>query len=375
MLATLRMEKETQENIPERGDDLFAADSLRQISEEISSEFPPPRLGTELVLLEVDPRRAHAYWNIDVEDYKDAQLDSGSKQPTMVLRMYDITGVNFDGSNARETFDTEIQGLQGHWYVDLWQHGRKYVADLGFRRGDGSLAFIARSNEVETPQEGPSSSPDVGMDLVSVSAPEAVAGEGPPAARLATLAILPRETVADAKADFIEGDYPREYGAPVAAPVENSPVDLHWPEPDEHEVNSPEVQKKIDTFYKEMAGPESAISLEESRAEQELKGDSGVTEMPTASPEAVTPPSPAPNAPVSLDNYINYSSFEPGRQNVELEVNTELHIYGRAKPGSNLTLFGQKVQLRPDGTFSVRKPLPQGAVVIPLLFTPNGEGT
>ena len=59
---------EAEDQAPGSGD----SDELRSIAEEISSLYPPPRLGTELVLLEIDPHRAHAYWNIDVADYQEA---------------------------------------------------------------------------------------------------------------------------------------------------------------------------------------------------------------------------------------------------------------------------------------------------------------
>lgn len=367
--GTLRMEKDDPQQIPERGDDPFASDELRQISEEISAEFPPPRLGTELVLLEVDPQRAHAYWNIDLEDYQDAKLDSGRLNPTMVLRMYDVSGVNFDGTNAREVFDTEIQGLQGQWYVDLWQHGRKYVADIGFRRADGSLAFIARSNEVQTPPAGPSSENDAALELVAAALSHEVAERVPIAQGQSRLSVMSQETVADISTQVIENDYPREYGASTPPSANRAPVEISWPEPEEILHNTPDIQQRVDKFYKELTEPESAISAAELRMEHEME---------SAEEPASMPPAPASNespatGPVPLESYVNYSSFESGRHGVELEINTELHVYGRAKPGSDLVLFGQKVQIRPDGTFSIRKPLPQGAVVIPLLFTPNGD--
>jgi hypothetical protein len=63
---------------------------------------------------------------------------------------------------------------------------------------------------------------------------------------------------------------------------------------------------------------------------------------------------------------VSYSSGSLGRSADLLEVNTELHVFGRARPGTRLKIFGRPVALRPDGSFSVRRPLPQGAVVIPL---------
>jgi hypothetical protein len=57
-----------------------------------------------------------------------------------------------------------------------------------------------------------------------------------------------------------------------------------------------------------------------------------------------------------------------------LEINAEIHLFGRAQPGSRLRLFGRPVALRPDGSFSVRVPLPEGAVVVPIeLKGPEGS--
>jgi hypothetical protein len=77
-------------------------------------------------------------------------------------------------------------------------------------------------------------------------------------------------------------------------------------------------------------------------------------------------------APLALESTLSLSSFALGRETVELEVSAELHIFGRAKPGTDLHLFGRKVALRPDGSFSISRPLPNGALVISALFAGNG---
>jgi hypothetical protein len=50
-----------------------------------------------------------------------------------------------------------------------------------------------------------------------------------------------------------------------------------------------------------------------------------------------------------------------------LEVATELILYGRTKPDAHVTLAGKPVALRPDGTFSVRFHLPDGALHLPVV--------
>jgi hypothetical protein len=56
-----------------------------------------------------------------------------------------------------------------------------------------------------------------------------------------------------------------------------------------------------------------------------------------------------------------------------LEVHAEVHVFGWARPGSRLRVFGRPVALRPDGSFSVRRPLPEGALVLPLELLPPAE--
>lgn len=49
-----------------------------------------------------------------------------------------------------------------------------------------------------------------------------------------------------------------------------------------------------------------------------------------------------------------------------LAVNTELIVYGATEADAKLTVAGKPVQLRPDGTFSLRFALPDGKQVIPV---------
>lgn len=79
-----------------------------------------------------------------------------------------------------------------------------------------------------------------------------------------------------------------------------------------------------------------------------------------------------PQAASSMESVLTVSSFALGTELVDLEINAEIHIYGRARPGTQLMLFGRKVMLRPDGTFSITRPLPNGALVLSALLT-GGE--
>jgi hypothetical protein len=52
-----------------------------------------------------------------------------------------------------------------------------------------------------------------------------------------------------------------------------------------------------------------------------------------------------------------------------LTVNTELIVYGQTQANAKVTIAGQPVSLRPDGSFSLRLFLPDGKQVIPVVAT------
>jgi ribosomal protein L34 len=62
-----------------------------------------------------------------------------------------------------------------------------------------------------------------------------------------------------------------------------------------------------------------------------------------------------------------------GQRGFWFQVEAELIIYGATEPGAKVTLQGEPVTLRPDGTFSVRMALPNGRQIIPAVaISPDG---
>ncbi|MCS6771779.1 MAG: DUF4912 domain-containing protein [Kiritimatiellae bacterium] len=499
---------------PQTRETSLSAEDLRAISQEISSSYPPPRLGTELVLLEINPHRSHAYWNIDVADFRRAAEAAGDPNPPLLLRVHDITGVNFDGTNSNSFFDLQVQGLQGHWYVDLWQDGRTYIGEIGLRRPDGRLEILARSNPVSTPIA--SESPHYHTEAVNVAetnpenrltdllrphppAKEPIAGE-PQAAGESTgdpnsppLVIVPPPEPAAFQSPEIESAPPdlesadilpvgpqsgpdlpqrKEFPLPPGAEsrpavyldVEPPPNESDFPEPAEYAFAQSEFDREVSPepmkadsptsetdesssavqpspepaeprsfeerpdwpsaeelarFVVEAFAPGGALAaqsvetlmtrfaavpstgeeqhaappsddapagaaVQREASEHGLPGSPQpapppANEKPALASEAPTPAaSPrgggngqfsGPPASLPLENYIALFSAEHGSPQVALEVNVELHIFGRVRPGMQVSFYGQPVPLRPDGSFSLRKPLPHGAVVLPILAT------
>ncbi len=71
--------------------------------------------------------------------------------------------------------------------------------------------------------------------------------------------------------------------------------------------------------------------------------------------------------PMSAPLFARYGAngVQPGRRKFNFQVDAELLVYGATEPGGQVTLNGDPVRLRPDGTFTVRFHLPNCRQVIP----------
>jgi hypothetical protein len=70
----------------------------------------------------------------------------------------------------------------------------------------------------------------------------------------------------------------------------------------------------------------------------------------------------------SMDSpFGKFSGADGGRAEFTLDVDAELIVYGKTRPDANLTLAGQPVRLRDDGSFAVRRSMPVRRQVLPLV--------
>jgi len=128
--------------------------------------FAPPRpqdlpgfYEQDRIILQVrDPRWLHTYWETKEQTIHGLKNRLGEEfyRAKKVLRVYDVTNVIFNGSNANRFFDIQINDLANSWYVDTDGPGRAWCIDLGLMLPDGRFITILRSNVVQTPLDGPS---------------------------------------------------------------------------------------------------------------------------------------------------------------------------------------------------------------------------
>jgi hypothetical protein len=116
-------------------------------------ELPERYYDNKLVLMARDPYWCYAYWDISPEVM--AQNTRAVKDEWgrhwLVLRVYDVTGVSFDGTNSNKYIDISVTGDANNWYLNVWEAGKTYLVELGFKTTDGHFISIARSNQVGTP--------------------------------------------------------------------------------------------------------------------------------------------------------------------------------------------------------------------------------
>jgi hypothetical protein len=153
----------TQKEIPSLQETVIANTKFSH-SEDRSVRYPMPQelpssYNQDRIVLQVrDPHWLHAYWELipqTIEGLKN-RLGGDFYRSKKVLRVYDVSNVLFNGSNANRFFDIIINDFANSWYIDTAGPGRSWCVDLGLMLPDGRFITILRSNVVATPLDGPS---------------------------------------------------------------------------------------------------------------------------------------------------------------------------------------------------------------------------
>jgi len=238
-------------------------------SRRVMEDLPAGYHEDKIVLQVRDPRWLHSYWELRHETLEGLRQRLGVffYSAKMILRVCDVSYINFDGKNANSFFDIEINPDASSWYIDTKGPGRSWCVDLGLRLASGKFITIIRSNTVHTPIEGPSG-------------------------------------ISDEEWMVPDDIFARLYGLGFGL-GQSSPVGKAWQE---------RVKKVLFS---------GALSSGASPVKKPLK-----------------------------------------EKNFWLVVNTELIVYGATEADAKVTIQDKPVDLRADGTFSLRFALPDGKQVI-----------
>jgi len=119
--------------------------------------FPARYDESYIALIEVQAYWIFAHWEIAQADLEAAHRALGGGE--LVIRVYDVTYIIFNGYNAHHFFDINVGERDGSWYINLWLPDKSLIAEIGLRsvaRPGEPPRFIpiARSNCVQTPRTG-----------------------------------------------------------------------------------------------------------------------------------------------------------------------------------------------------------------------------
>jgi len=106
-----------------------------------------------------DPWWLHAYWEITAETERAVRsqlLPHEVADLQTVLRVYDVTGLQFPAQPAHQFFDIGISSLATNWYIHTNAPNRVFVVEIGLLTTAGRFLPLARSNRVSAPRFGPS---------------------------------------------------------------------------------------------------------------------------------------------------------------------------------------------------------------------------
>ncbi len=249
-------------------------------------ELPTNYGDNKLVLMVRDPWWIFAYWEVQpnlVEEVKTQIPDDKKDDLKFVMRIYDVSYVDFNGKNAHYYFDITLPYGAERWYINVNAPGRSWVAEMGWLSSDGQFYPVVRSNVVYTPLDGPS-------------------------------------WITDEEWAIPEELFNKLYGLSVGfgglgAGLSSAELHKLWNE----QVISPVGSGAVSSW----GGSE--VLMNRQMDKKEGKG-----------------------------------------RKFWLVVNTELIVYGATEPSAKVYVQGKEVNLRPDGTFSLRFALPDGQQVIPV---------
>lgn len=156
----LRRKTRAAKPVPERSD--LRMETASELAAPVSTPAPPiqPELDLpsqygqdRIVLMARDPNWLFAYWEITAAKQEEHGISPQVWQVSQpVLRIFDVTGVTFDGTNANSIVDIPVSREADRWHIEVGRPNRSFCVELGLILPGGSYVGLLRSNVATTPR-------------------------------------------------------------------------------------------------------------------------------------------------------------------------------------------------------------------------------
>jgi hypothetical protein len=289
-----------------------------------SFELPVLKPRTHCVLIPRDPYSIFVYWNYtekDIDQFR-RQLEPKGEGAQLILRIYEITNVHFDGKNANQVWDIEVGYSVKNWYIQVDANNAEYCVELGGRGRDHHFMPLVRSNTVRTPPRSASIRKDLIWQDIKFYR------ESKPFIKGTIKGNKKARTYYLTDKDIHE--YYSDLFTSIAPQGEFSAISWQNAQP---LITNPDLLQRTYLGSSDQKG-DKARSLDQypGASESQLGAETGASESRLKKREFF------------------------------FEIATELLVYGRTEPDATVWLNGKEIKLNPDGTFALRYSLPDGNI-------------
>jgi glycosyltransferase involved in cell wall biosynthesis len=120
-----------------------------------SGAYVPPHNHVGLAV--VAPAKGFAHWRVTDDWVGRTSQERGDawRNCTLILRLYDVSFIEFNGLNAHRIVDHRIPSLCGTYFFDMPKAGGWQIAEVGFLLRNGEFIPAARSQSVSFPPASP----------------------------------------------------------------------------------------------------------------------------------------------------------------------------------------------------------------------------
>lgn len=135
------------------------AETLRRVGWEIGEDRPADAYvpaENHVGLAAIHPHEGFAHWRIRPEWVEETARKRGGAWHNcrLIIRLYDVSCIQFNGFNAHRTQDESLSGLCGQRFFRLPRAGTSQIAEVGFLLRNGEFIPAARSHHVPFAPEG-----------------------------------------------------------------------------------------------------------------------------------------------------------------------------------------------------------------------------
>jgi hypothetical protein len=353
----------------------YRPEELQRVDEELPA-LPESYGENRIVLLPRDLSWLFAYWDLS-EEYKEAARAAGGS--VLALRLYDVTGVAFDGTNARAMVEHECAEWARSWYLPTPNTDRDFIVEIGYRGADQWFP-LARSNKVSVPSDQPSTW--IKDDFVSIRFDESLRGVrdrlptgGEPSRKPSTGAEAGQTLFDDGQLRIVVGGaFLPPSGVPTWPLFSGSEEVLRGGLPSSQMfVPGSAFQLPSSAIFSASFVPGSVVLFPSSGSA--IPGSA--FQLPSSSGFMQPPPGGGPGrGPLPPDTaeigVAGGASTAAGAGSSSapappiLLANVEMVIYGKSMPGTDLRIAGRPIPMGPDGAFSLRVTVPEGERELPI---------